>query len=391
MHSTSTTSRITITVADPDTAIPLAQVTVAADDPAVAGQCRRYVARRWHVDPAPRPPAEDQVPVISAAVNPGEVHTIEQAVVDHQHEELRYGGVRALRMHDTDGRAYAVQMTRSLAYLAEPDRRHLAVVAMHRDALGLATVRLARDAIRAQLQAEKWALLRGAAVVRDGKALLIAGAPGVGTTTAVLHLCCAGWRLISDGRLFARPAPGGGVHLLPWPAPIAAGLPTLDSLGLYERARQDYIDVTQPHPDQPYEINRALRQGTRGPVVDWQGLVRQAMVFPAQIGLTTAAGGTAAAVLHLHASSGTPEPAAETDAVLGDAPFTGPDRYPDLLGLTAGTPPQATAVRAARDALAPLPQCSVRLGHHDPRETARVLAQTADTLILGRSVAAGPR
>ncbi|MEV0278575.1 hypothetical protein AB0I22_19635 [Streptomyces sp. NPDC050610] len=385
MHSTSTSTaiRITVTDPDPDPDTDPVQVTVTSRHPAVAEQCRRYFEDRWHVDPAAT--AVGHAPVISASVDLDEVIATQQALSDHENDEVLYSGIRTQRLSDVDGCAYAAQATGCTAYHAAPDRRRLAVFGAHPGGLGLATVRLARDVIRAQLQTAGWALLRGSAVVRDGRALLIAGAPGTGTTTAALNLCCAGWELISDGHLFARPAEDGLVHLLPWPSPIAADLPLLDALGLYDRARQYQIDVAEPHPSQPYEVNVALRRGTRGPVVDRQGLVQQAMVFPAQLRLTTAADGTAAAVLLPHMRDDASAPATDTDTL-----FTGPDRYPDLLGLAAAAPPQADAFRSIRAALAPLPRCSVRLGHHDPRETARALAETADTLVLGRSVAAGP-
>ncbi|MFE7114164.1 hypothetical protein ACFU99_01910 [Streptomyces sp. NPDC057654] len=392
MHST--TSRIRVTVTDPDTSLPLARVTVAAAAPAVAKTCRRYFGDRWHVDPAPHTTAEDQVPVISVAVDPGNVHSIEQAMVDHEHEELFYAGARALRMHDTDGRAYAVQTTRGVVYRAEADGRRLFVSAMHHDALDVATVRLVRDAIRAQLQADGWVLLRGAAVVRDGKALLIGGMPGAGTTTAVLHLGCAGWELISDGRIFARPAPGGGIHLLPWPAAIGADLPLLDSLGLYDRVREHFLGAPQAHPQQSYEISRALRKGSRASWLDYQGLAQRALSRPADLGLLPAAGGTAAAVLLPRVLPDVAAPSADTHAAeFGDDLFTGAERYPDLLGLAAAAPEQQTdaaqAAQAVRDALVSLPRWSVRLGH-DPRATAAFLTNAADTLVFGHSVAAGP-
>ncbi|MFE7114549.1 hypothetical protein ACFU99_03895 [Streptomyces sp. NPDC057654] len=387
MHSTS------ITVTGTTTALPLARVTVTSRHPEVAEQCRRYFEGRWNVDPA----ATDagHAPVISASVDLCEVFTIQQAVLDREHDEVRYSGARTLRLSDVDGRGYAVQLDGCTAYHAEPDRRRLDVFGVHPGGLSLATVRLARDVIRAQLQAAGWALLRGAAVVRDGRALLLAGAPGAGTTTAALHLCRAGWELISDGQVFARADDDGLVHLLPWPSPIAAGLPLLDAVGLYDRARQDHIDVAEPHPSQPFDVNIALRKGHRGLLVDRQGVVQQAMVFPAQLGLTPAADGTVAAVLLPHMPSGSAEPATDpddADVVLGDGLITGssPDRYPDLLKLTSADPSQANALRAVRAALAPFPRGSVRLEHHDPRETARVLAETADALVLGHSVAAGP-
>ncbi|MFE7120482.1 hypothetical protein ACFU99_34150 [Streptomyces sp. NPDC057654] len=382
----STTIRVTVT--DPDTAIPLAKVTVTADKP-VAEQCRRYFDRRWHVDPAPRPTATGPVPVISATVDPHEAQAIRQLVIDHEHERGLYGQDLALRMRDDDGRAYAVQPDRVVAYRADPDRRRLDIFVPRRNMIGPAAVHLARDVIRAQLQADGWALLRGAAVVRDGKALLIAGAAGAGTTTAVLHLCRAGWQVISDGQVFARPAPGG-VHLLPYPAPLATSLLLADSVGLYDHVQEHFLaDVPPAGPPQPDAIACALRLGSRAAPVDELGMVQQALSHPAQLKLTPAAGGTAAAVLLPHVLPGLTEPTTDPHAELDDDLFTEVDHYPDLLGLTADTEPQADPVQAVREALAPLPRWSVRLGH-DPRETAAFLNTAADNLVFGHSVAAGP-
>ncbi|MFE7114333.1 hypothetical protein ACFU99_02770 [Streptomyces sp. NPDC057654] len=313
MHNTASTVRITAA------ALPPAQVAVTGRTSAAA-QCLRHFHGMWHVDPTPTASTGTGIPVIHAELNPYQVHIIEGVVTRHEHEEVRYADTRTLLMHDADGRTYAVQPDRGLAYRADPGRRNLTIVAEHDAALGLAAARLARDVIRAQLQSEGWALLRGAAVA-DGRALLITGAPGAGTTTAVLYLARAGWQVLSDGHLFVRHDDDGLVRLLPWPASIAVDLPLLDSLGLYDHARRAFRDG--PHPDQSDAVNAALRNGARQPLAVGEAV--RARLFPAQLDLSTATGGTAAAVLlpHMggHAPAPQTDPRSAPDAPLGHAGF----------------------------------------------------------------------
>jgi HprK-related kinase B len=51
-------------------------------------------------------------------------------------------------------------------------------------------------------------LLHAAAVARDGRAVVLAGPPGAGKSSAALHLVDAGYRFVSNDRVLARPHDG---------------------------------------------------------------------------------------------------------------------------------------------------------------------------------------
>jgi HprK-related kinase B len=49
-----------------------------------------------------------------------------------------------------------------------------------------------------------YVMLHASAVARDGRAIVFAGVPGAGKSTAALHLVEAGWRFVSNDRVLAR-------------------------------------------------------------------------------------------------------------------------------------------------------------------------------------------
>lgn len=59
-------------------------------------------------------------------------------------------------------------------------------------------------------------LLHAAGVSRDGRAVVLAGLPGAGKSSAALHLVDAGFRFLSNDRVLARPD-GGRVEVLGYP------------------------------------------------------------------------------------------------------------------------------------------------------------------------------
>jgi HprK-related kinase B len=59
-------------------------------------------------------------------------------------------------------------------------------------------------------------LLHAAGVSRDGRAVVLAGLPGAGKSSAALHLVDAGFRFLSNDRVLARPD-GGRVDVLGYP------------------------------------------------------------------------------------------------------------------------------------------------------------------------------
>ena len=61
-----------------------------------------------------------------------------------------------------------------------------------------------------------YALFHASAVSRDGCAIVLAGVPGAGKSSAALHLVEAGWRFVSNDRVLAR-AEADGVAVLGYP------------------------------------------------------------------------------------------------------------------------------------------------------------------------------
>jgi hypothetical protein len=60
--------------------------------------------------------------------------------------------------------------------------------------------------------------LHGAALVRDGSCLILAGGSGAGKTTLAIALCTAGWRLLSDD---LAPIERTGGRVLAFPKPLS--------------------------------------------------------------------------------------------------------------------------------------------------------------------------
>jgi HprK-related kinase B len=66
-------------------------------------------------------------------------------------------------------------------------------------------VNLVNHLYAADLMARGYRLFHAAAVVRDECAVVLAGVPGAGKSTASLHFVEAGWRFLSNDRVLARP------------------------------------------------------------------------------------------------------------------------------------------------------------------------------------------
>jgi hypothetical protein len=94
--------------------------------------------------------------------------------------------------------------------------------------------RMTRKLVQAHLEADGWALLHAAAIVHDGKAILVLGCPGAGKT--VTARCCSPppgincWR--TSGSSWTRPP-----AVLPWPSVAAVGLGLLHAHGLLDGVR----------------------------------------------------------------------------------------------------------------------------------------------------------
>jgi HprK-related kinase B len=84
-----------------------------------------------------------------------------------------------------------------------PRARGVALALAVRDNLNQA-VNLVNHLYAADLMARGFRLFHASAVVRDDRALVLAGVPGTGKSTASLHFVEAGWRFLSNDRVLAR-------------------------------------------------------------------------------------------------------------------------------------------------------------------------------------------
>jgi HprK-related kinase B len=78
-------------------------------------------------------------------------------------------------------------------------------------------VNLVNHLYAAHLIARGYRLLHAAAVVRDGRAVVLAGVPGAGKSTASLHFVEAGWRFLSNDRVLARATAAGAIEVRGYP------------------------------------------------------------------------------------------------------------------------------------------------------------------------------
>jgi hypothetical protein len=254
----------------------------------------------------------------------------------------------------------------------------------------MALARIARETVRARLQAAGWTLVHTAVVVDDhDQAVLALGAKGAGKTSVGLTLATAsGWRLLANDRTFARPNDAGDVDLLPWPAAAALGLGLLDAYNLTHAVRDRLVAGDQLHPTSDPIVPTAILTGDRSDLREPSGRERKAQFYPGQLedwlGLRLARAGTARAVLHPHIDLDQPPTvlSAVGRCVAEDDFFHGAteDRYPDILGLhpTSGPP----AWRPVRDRLDALPHAAVRLGR-DVASNRAALTQLVDRLLDG--------
>jgi HprK-related kinase B len=78
-------------------------------------------------------------------------------------------------------------------------------------------VNLVNHVYAADLMGRGYRLFHAAAVVRGQLAVVLAGVPGAGKSTASLHFVEAGWRFLSNDRVLARVTAGGAVEVRGYP------------------------------------------------------------------------------------------------------------------------------------------------------------------------------
>ncbi|MFD5256341.1 hypothetical protein ACFWM5_26330 [Streptomyces bobili] len=285
-------------------------------------------------------------------------------------------------MSRQDGVTYAVQPDERLAYQA--DRRRLVIVGEHPEPVAVAAARLARELVRAQLLADGWTVPHASAAVKDGRTVLTLGDKGAGKTTTALLLARAGWELLSNDRVFARPEPNDCVRVLPWPSAAAIGLGLLDATGLYDQVRERVLAGGRLHPTQHPRVTEALNAGSREPLWKDTGRALKPQFFPDQLGtwlgLTLATGAQAAGLLFPTVNPEAVPAELEDDRALteGDV-FSAQteDRYPDIFSLLPAAAPENAAILVER--LGRLPRRSLMLSH-DTDANSALLAKTADDI-----------
>ncbi|MCX2968211.1 MULTISPECIES: hypothetical protein [Streptomyces] len=342
----------------------------------------RYVGPWWHTSRA------DDVmggPVVTATATgfnelAAEVEAARWQEVGYPRAATRYtpgrdeGTVIAVTPSDRVGYRYTAATDRMGVHSEQPR------------SLARAAVRVARELVRAQLVVDGWVLLHASATVwPSGGAVLALGGRGAGKSTLAFTLAAAGAGLLGNDRVFARPAPEGGVELAPWPSGAAIGLGLLGALGWTEVAREYLAAGAPPHPSQDARATAAILAGHTTALFD-KGREVKAHIRPEDFtgwfGLSGAACGRVTAVVFpairhgvRPGLDGTRDVAAvgvsEADFMMGATE----DSYPDIFGLTGGRgagTAQARAEVAAR--LAAVPGHAVVLGH-DPGANAAFLTR----------------
>ncbi|WP_019061659.1 hypothetical protein [Streptomyces prunicolor] len=363
-----------------------ATVTVASQTEAVTNWSHRYFGPWWNATTdTPNPGGlADGGGLVLADIEPSRVDDIAALVTDYGHDETTYANARTLVARH-DGITYAVQPDERIAYQA--DGRRLVIVGNHAEPVAVAAARLARELVRGQLLADGWTVLHASAATQNGDTVLTLGDKGAGKTTTALLLARAGWGLLANDRVFARPEPDGRVRILPWPSAAAVGLGLLDATGLYHQVRERVLAGGQLHPTQHPKVTEALVDGRREPIWREDGKELKPQFFPDQLaswlGLTLSTGATAAGLLFPAVNPEATPALVEDDRALTEADvFTSKteDRYPDIFGLTPAT---AVGAEALTEHLARLPRRSLVLSH-DTDANAALLAKTAEELTADR-------
>ncbi|MFJ4679117.1 hypothetical protein [Kitasatospora sp. NPDC088783] len=374
-------------------------VTVRSDTASVTDWAGCYFATAWPTTPG----RHAEGPAVTATAHPAGPPGPAPAAFEHQTHYAREAIGYTRHCDGTvDARTTAVP---HLRYRYTPAEGHLAITAETPPApappgrpsrLATATTRFTRELMRAQLLDDGWVLLHAAAaVLDDGTALLALGDSGAGKTTTALTLASfPGARLLATDCAFARPTPGGRLDLLPWPSAATIGLGLLHALGWSSIARARLSGGEHPHPTQHPDVTAALLTEGAAPPHTPVGRERKAHIWPDQLtrwfGLTPATEAVATAVLLPRITPGaTARADTGCDARITHSPFAvsdGPERYPDLLGLTLpGAHRHAEYREAVLAYLAALPARAVDLGHSHDANT-RLLA----TLASDHAITAAP-
>ncbi|EFG03868.1 hypothetical protein CRV15_29935 (plasmid) [Streptomyces clavuligerus] len=345
-------------------------ITLNSDTTHITDWARTYFTPHWPETPTPTTPAGPRV----TALHDG-------PPLDHDHPHTH----RAVYARDhlaytphPDGTVTARNLTHpALTYRYTPTHQHLEITHTgpdhpeHRHPCALATTatRLTRHLLHTRLTTDGWTLLHASAATPPHRhGILTLGSPGAGKTTTALTLATTGATLLATDCCYTRPNPDGTLDLLPWPSATTIGLGLLDALGWTPTIRHHLNNGTPPHPTQHPTVTHALTTGTSlDPLHGPDGRERKAQLWPHHLqhwfGLTLATQATADRVLQtrIDSATGTPGPG-PCEPPAPDVFTTGPDRYPDFLGLIRH--PVTAHQHRTLHRLRLLPRHGLALGHH---------------------------
>ncbi|MGH3718955.1 MAG: hypothetical protein ACRDRI_08975 [Pseudonocardiaceae bacterium] len=345
-----------------------ATVLVASEDPAVTDWTTQYLESWWTVRPT-TPAAETSGPVLHCQISPDRFAAAQDRLSTRAHRVVTFA---RNPIHVTDDAVCAVDSTEQVAYHTDASRTRLTLTATSSLGLCLAAARITRELIRAQLEADGWAIMHASATVRDNDATLALGPKGAGKTTTALLLSTQGHQLMANDRVFLHPATRA---LLPWPAAAALGLGLLHAHGLLDSVRAQLAAGQHLHPTVDPAVTAAILNGSTSPLHDPRNHELKTQLFPHQLtdwlGLTLARSATAAALIFPRLGpDGEPrlDPSSRT---VTTSDFFDPDhddRYPDFLRLTRITPDHRHQIWArTSEALATVPHHSIVLTHDTTR------------------------
>jgi hypothetical protein len=359
-----TTSAATSTTFD---VAPETQVELVSSSAHVTGWCVGYSGAWWPAR-SRRAAAPDRVVVAEA--DHDEYARIDELVRSGPAETCEFLRAPVLSRRLDTGEIVAVQRGERVAYRSVPDRSLVEVVGIGEHEVALCTARVLREAGRAALEADGWALVHGSAVTTGDRALVTLGAKGAGKTTTALSLALDGkWGLLANDRIFVRPR-DGQVDVVPWPSAAALGLGLLTAFGLYDIVRDRVLGGDHLHDSQDDRVTAALLAGHRAPLWDDRGRELKIQAMPRQLtewfGLRLTSSAVVGAVFNPRIVPGVrPHLAAHRPTVTGDDFFHPHDpTYPDFLRLRRiGDEPRAGHYARARAALERVPGIRAELGH----------------------------
>ena len=348
-----------------------ATVLVTSDAPAVTDWITQYFGCWWTVRPT-SPQAGTRSPGLHCHVNADRFAATQDSLNTRPHRIIEFARKPLHVADNTDTTVCAVDTTEQVAYHTDTGRTRLTLTATRSLGLCLAAARITRELIRAQLEADGWAIMHASAAVRDNDATLALGPKGAGKTTTALLLTTQGHQLLANDRVFLHPATRA---LLPWPAAAALGLGLLHAHGLLDGVRTQLAAGQHLHPTVDPAVTAAILNGHTSPLRDLHGRELKTQLFPHQLtdwlGLQLTRSATATALIFPRLD---PDDEPRLDAssrTVTTSDFFDPDhddRYPDFLHLTRITPDHRHQIWArTRDALATVPHHSIVLTHDTTR------------------------